>query len=205
MAGSIVPMVHGQKGENRTSLPLLLHLAGALLGGTALGILLGLLGALLPLSWLYWDRTYVVLMASGVLSCAFSMSEVGFFRIPYPNSKWQVPSSWRFRLPFRMTSFVYGLGLGFGVLTRSTVSTFCVTCLAIFLLGNHTFGGLCAAIFGLGRTLPLFMMRRAARDMEANLRISNLLHHWGPVVHLVNGVSLGVAGPYFLVVAWCHP
>ncbi|HWO02182.1 MAG TPA: sulfite exporter TauE/SafE family protein [Blastocatellia bacterium] len=99
----------------------------------------------------------------------------------------------------RITSLLYGLGLGFGLATRIPVGTFYVAATWAVLVGNPLLGALCLGVFGLGRALPLLVMSWALRGDQESFQTNQIIRNWEPAMHLINGLALGSVGSCLIV------
>lgn len=201
MAGTIIPIVHGERQRGRPPAALWLHTIGCLVGAISIGSLFGVLGSALPWQAAPGGRKFVVLAATGFVSLLYSVHEIRLVRLPAPQCQWQVPATWRSHLPLDLAALLYGLGLGIGLVTRIPVSTFYAAVLGVVLVGNPVLSALIMAAFGLGRALPLICMAWLLDSSETNFRLTEVLHRWKPVVHLLNGLALSCAGSCLMVAA----
>src|SRR5918992_1317510 len=90
--------------------------------------------------------------------------EAGLLRLPLPQSRRQVPESWRFELPLPVWATGYGAGLGAGFLTYQPVATFWVACAGALALARPLPAALCFALYGAGRAVTLVWPRRRSAD-----------------------------------------
>ncbi len=199
MVGTILPIVYGERQQGKQPVALRLHTIGYLLGAAGIGGLLGTLGAALPWQASHTSRGFVVLIVTGFVSLLYSAHELSLFRVPAPQCRWQVSAAWRSQLPSSLAALSYGLGLGFGLATRIPVSTYYPAAIWAVLVGNPVLGALGMAMFGLGRAIPLLFMAWLLDTNEEGFRLAEALQHWKPLVHFVNGLALGFAGPCLIV------
>ena len=171
-----------------------LYMAGCLLGGVGLGVLLGIFGGAIPWQSLPVHRTVAVLIVTGAVGLIYSVRELNLADIPAPQSRWQVPQSWFYLFPLKLSILFYGLGLGFGLATRIPISTFYVVVLWAMLTGNPLISAFGMATFGFGRALPLLWMGRLPGKNEEHFHLTEALFCWKPAVQLVNGLTLAVVG-----------
>src|SRR5215468_582714 len=128
MMDFITPVVHG--GRVRWRLALLAYGACAAISAAAFGALLGMGGRALR-QQLPSEHGAVALP---VIVLVAAIHELGIVRIPWPQRRWQVPSSWRFIAPRWIPSALYGLLLGPGILTYIPVATYyALVAMAIFI------------------------------------------------------------------------
>jgi hypothetical protein len=198
MVGTILPIVHGKQRQSKFAPALLFYTIGCLIGAGSLGLVLGVLGAALP--WQPWStgQGFYLLAVIGTISLVYSTHELGFIRVPAPQCRWQVPSSWRSVLPPDVAALFYGIGLGVGVTTRIPASTFYPIVIWALLINNPMLAMFGMSAFGLGRALPLICMACVSKNTEESFSLAEVLACWKPVVHLVNGVFLGFAGSFLL-------
>jgi hypothetical protein len=118
MVWTIAPAVSGV--ERRRVLAV--HVAGLLAGAITTCLVLVLVaGAVTVLdvgasAWLHGLSALVLL--------AWMIRAVTDRGLPYPRSTWQVPESWRARLPLKGTAVAYGYLLGLGPLTDVVLPTY---------------------------------------------------------------------------------
>lgn len=172
MLTSITPL--GERGRaSRWSVTTTAYVVGSVLGGTALGAVLGGAGSVLPL-----DRTPV---AGGALVLLAALATAGLVveLRGRPRLRWparQVDEDWLHRYRGWVYGLGYGLQLGVGVVTIITSATFFVLLALLILTGSAAGGALVGAVFGLTRALPVLGLRSvhsapalaaAARRVEA--------------------------------------
>ncbi|HET9213320.1 MAG TPA: hypothetical protein VFN93_01085 [Gaiellaceae bacterium] len=136
-----------------------LFAAAAVATAAALGLVLGLAGALLGA-----ERAVLAAAALALLAAA---REAGLLRVPLPQARRQVPERWRFELPLPVWATGYGAGLGAGVFTFQPVSTFWVACAGALALASPLTGALCLSLYGAGRAFMVVWPRRRADDPTA--------------------------------------
>lgn len=199
MVGTILPIGHGERQQGRFAISPWFHAFGAVGGAALLGSLLGALGAMLPLPILSTSRSVVMLVATGLVGLLYSLRELALAPVPAPQFQRQVPAKWRLLLRPQIAALLYGLGLGIGVATRITVTTFYIVAFWALLGGSPARGALTMAAFGLGRALPVVGLGRWLRTGAETLRFVQTANGWEAVVHLINGVVLGFASTYLLI------
>ena len=124
-----------------------------------LGLVLGLAGAGLG--------ARQALLAAAALALVGAARESGIVRFPLPQSRRQVPESWRFELPLPVWASGYGAGLGAGFFTFQPVSTFWVACAGALALARPLPAALCLSLYGAGRAAMVVWPRRRAGDPTA--------------------------------------
>lgn len=200
MVGTILPIVYGERQQDKHAVALWFHTAGYVTGAGTVGCLLGILGAALPLYRLHMDRGVVALLATGLVSVSYSLRELGLVQVPAPQFHRQVPEKWRFQFRPKLAALFYGLGLGVGLGTRIPVTTFYVVVLWAVLIGSPLLGALGLATFGFGRALPLLCMAPLLDSSDAAVRFESL-YRFKPVVRVLNGIALVFAGSCMLCAA----
>ena len=186
MLTSITPL--GERGRaSRYAVTATAYVVGSFLGGLALGLLSGGLGALLPLERPAVATAGVVLLV--VAAVLAMLVELG--RLPQPPTLHrQVDEDWL----HRYRGWVYGLGygaqLGFGLVTIVTSPVLYVALLLAVLTGSPVLGGVVGAAFGLVRALPVLGLRQVhtSAQLAAAARRTEEL---GPLAARVVAVALG--------------
>jgi hypothetical protein len=153
MLTSITPLGERSRG-NRYAVTLTAYVLGCLLGGATTGVVLGVLGSLLP--------TLPVLVLAAIACAAAAFADARGTTI----GRRQVDEDWL----TRYRGWVYGLGfgyqLGLGVVTVVT-SAATVAVLALALLTQSALGGLAVGlVFGGARAVPALLLGRARSHGE---------------------------------------
>jgi hypothetical protein len=163
MLETFTPAVCGSRKRQRTAT--VLFAVSAVAASATLGALLGLAGEALGASRL--------VLAAAALALLAAAREARLVRLPLPQVRRQVPEGWRFRLPLPLWASGYGAGLGAGVLTHQSVSTFWVACAGALALARPLPAALCLSLFGAGRAAMVVWPRRRRDDpTEAVERLS---------------------------------
>src|SRR5256885_4112844 len=147
MLSSITPF--GERGRhNRFAVTATAFVIGAISGGTALGVLAGLLGSWLPARSAGVDALLVVVIAlTGAVLDATRL----------PTIRRQVNEDWLGRYRGWVYGFGFGVQLGFGVLTIVTsAATYAAIAFAL-LSGSAAAGALIGFTFGFLRGLSLLL------------------------------------------------
>ena len=191
MVGTILPIGYGEREKGRAPLGPWLYAGAAIASGTAVGAVAGAVASSLP-----WHHTQplVPLLAIGLVALLYATSELRLLPVPRPQVRRQVRAEWRLSLPPRLTATLYGLELGTGVTTFVTVATFYVALLWSTLFGTVGTGALVMGAFGLGRALPVMVLSVRPRTAPETFRAVEPLTGWESVVHLANGLTLGIVG-----------
>lgn len=188
MVGTILPIVYRDRKAGRRSLIGWWHLIGGTLGGLLLGLAVGLVGeaagSSLQLPWA------AIVPVAGALA----LHELGFVKLSMPQAPWQVPAAWTSWRYLWLTSVAYGVGLGFGVLTRVPTYTFYALLVGVGLASDVLLAVTAGGAYGATRTSWVAWFARHL-DARKALREASGLMQLGPVIHLVSGLVLvAVAG-----------
>jgi Cytochrome C biogenesis protein transmembrane region len=168
MLGSITPL--GERGRgSRWWVTIVAYVMGSLLGGIAVGLVLGWLGARLPEAT---ASTRLVLLGS-IVAIGLAL-DLGVLGLRLPTVHRQVDEAWRTRYRGWVWGLGYGVELGVGVVTIVTTSTVYAAWAAAALSGGPIAGAAIGAAFGLSRALPVFSVARVRRPDQV-LRIDALL------------------------------
>ena len=183
MVETIAPVVHGDR-RSSYRIALALHALGSILAAACVGAVAGTFGMLLGAPW-SWG--WIAVAAAAVL---YAIREITGLRVPIPDRHQQVPLWWRSFYSARVSSLLYGFGLGIGYLTYLSFGTYVVVTAAALVTGNPLAGALISAPFGLGRALSVALANaRAGEDQPSGIdRIDDLAHTRWP--HVVNGLTL---------------
>jgi len=186
MVGTICPMVHGARTKYEGNKVLLMYSIGSLAGAALTGGAAGVCGALLFSRFGSYRPLASDLAA--FLCILYVLDELGFIRLPHPQSHKRVPASWRLGNHQRAAGS-YGLALGIGVGTPIPFSAFYIAVVWCVLIGNPVVSALAFLGFGFGRALPLGLLSRFETvDEAANLADSVC---WKlPLIHFLNECSL---------------
>jgi hypothetical protein len=192
MLGSITPL--GERGRgSRWWLTVSAYIAGSIIGGAAMGGLLGWLGTAVELSS---GLRLLLLGAGALLAIAFDL-QIGGLRLPTTHR--QVEEAWRTRYRGWVWGLAFGFQLALGVVTVVTSATVYLTWLAALLAGSVGGGLVIGFAFGLARALPVLSVGRVRTPAQV-LGIDRVLRRMaGPAqrLTLVAGgavAALAVAG-----------
>jgi sulfite exporter TauE/SafE len=200
MVGTILPIVYGERMQTPKIRPgaLVAYIAGTVIGGTALGIVISLIGLGLRLHKIWSGSTTAILLVGLSAHAFLAIRETGLVNVPLPQSHWQVRRTWVRDLHPKVAALLYGLILGFGIFTRIPTGVFYALLIWIAFRGDARFGALALSLVGLGRALPLMLLARATTNGEQMLRWSNVLHRWFPVVRFINALVLASAAGWIV-------
>ena len=197
MVGTITPVVNRGNKVKQIFLTIAPHLIGYLIGAMALGLLCGICGNLLFGWWGAFNRVSMVFPLVGLFGLAMALGEINLIRLPRPQCRWQVPARWRSDSYPGLTTLIYGIVLGFGLLNRITVNSFYVALLCTVLVGGPTWGMICLSLFGVGRILPILLI--SLMRQEAVFRLTPVIDSYKPVVHVVNSYVTGFLASMLLI------
>jgi hypothetical protein len=194
MMDFITPVVHGGRAGWR--LALIAYGACAAISAAALGALLGVGGRALrqqlPIEHGAAALPVIVLVAA--------VHELGVVRIPWPQRRWQVPSSWRFIAPRWIPSALYGLLLGPGILTYIPVATYYALVVMAIFISDPGCAAAVFVLFAVAQLVPLYLVGRGAETFDAAAaRITTWSGH-RLLLHRVNGALLAAVAVYLI---WC--
>lgn len=191
MAGTVgIPVVHGNRRSRRR---LYYHLGGLAVGGGTLGLLLGSVRAVVLGPARPWNRAPLAAGLAAALALAYSARQLGFWRVPMPQLKRQVPARWRMRTS-RHTAFLYGLGLGLGILTHITSPAIYVAIGWTIVAGEAIIGLIVFASYGVARGVPLAWLALRAANAEESALITAQLMPQQAVIRFIEGVFLAGVG-----------
>ena len=193
MVETIAPVVHGDR-RSSYRLSLLLHGVASALAAAAVGALAGAVGLLLGAPW-RWGWAVIA-----GLALLYTVREATGLRVPIPDRHQQVPLWWRSFYSPRVSSFLYGFGLGIGYLTYLSFGTYVVVSAAAFASGDPLVGAAISAPFGLGRALSVALANaRSSEDRPSGIDTVDALSgtRWPKLVNA--GALLVVAFVAFLL------
>lgn len=202
MVGTIVPVGNGQADIRRGCIVLMSYALGCLVGGLATGALLGLIAARVHE---IWPGAMVSSLLAGFLFLIGSARELGILKFPVPETGWQVPKVWSYKLGKSAGAFLYGIVLGSGFFTRVTSLGFYAVILWILLATQPWWvPSLIMTGFAIGRVLPLLPMWQLGADPHDDIfEHLNRLDPFRLAFQVVNGMLLAGLGA-FLVAATYH-
>ncbi|HSL10228.1 MAG TPA: MauE/DoxX family redox-associated membrane protein [Actinomycetota bacterium] len=131
-----------------------LHVIGAAVTAAAFGAALGALGSLLGAPWGRAGAVGVALVA-----VVYALAELPRVTVAVPQLQRQVPDWWRTYFGPSVASFLYGAGLGVGVLTYLAHGTLVVVAAAAVAIGDPALGAAIVGAFGLARGAAIVASR----------------------------------------------
>lgn len=198
MAGTIIPMVHGNDIRRHRWMPVLVHGAGLLLGSGALGLFLISLGAISGAGRFFGRWPMASSILAGACAAALSGRELGIISLALPESRWQVPRRWRLIHPLLICPLVYGIILGATVFTRVGTATVYWLIVFVAMLDNRLLALMIILCFGCGRCVVLVGLLAAATQHDPFKHIAGMCR-LQRTVRLINGVMLWCFGMWW----WC--
>lgn len=198
MVGTMLPIGYGESVRKGWSKTLLCYALGLLVASATFGALLGLVGMALSLQTRmgHWTVPTTVL---GAIAVAYGCSDAGLIRLPRPQPKWQVPSSWYRRFKPSTAGLFYGVGLGVGFATRQPAMTFYVLVVGALCLGRPWLSAIAFLLYGFGRLLPLLLIGIERGGDTAGLeQVITRVDAFTPLVRFMNGMALVCVGSFFI-------
>jgi hypothetical protein len=195
MVGTILPVVYGRQRIKRIPWLLVFYSAASVLGAGLLGSGLGFLGILMWRSSLTSFGEVLPLLGFGTL--VFGAAQLKIIPLKFPQRKKQVPHGWRCHRPTRMV-ISYGAVLGLGFATRIPVITIYAVGLFCFMRRDLLMAALVFALFGVGRSLPLWFLHKTLRACGFR-SLCRQLALWQEAIGTINGFALALCG--FLTIA----
>jgi hypothetical protein len=159
MVGQIGPLV--QVGRKKTALAL--HVLGGILGGLAIGIVLGFFGVLLRAAiGDTLDTIFVIVVPLALIYAA----SVDLGLLPLPALTWvrQTPGDWPCSMGHYPGIFGWGFDLGLGLTTRIPYQTLLVVPLSAFLVGDMAAAIAITTAYGAARALAVVAAVTSAND-----------------------------------------
>lgn len=201
MVGTIIPIGYGDTHRTqytRRPAVVLAHAAGTTGAAAAFGFAVGALGMLLKDGLALAGHEPLLVLVTGGLALLYGGHELKFFRLPAPQSGWQVPEKWRFDLSPGWSSFLYGAGLGPGVFTAIPFTTFYLVLAWVLIGASPALGAVCFAVYGAGRAAPVLLMFYLSGGSKEAFRLSREADLWQPAVHIFSGLALCGAGTFLI-------
>ena len=202
MVDTIIPIGNGdthQTHYKKRPIVVLAHAAGTITAAAAFGLAIGATGMLLKAQLILPRHEQLLVLIIGGLALLYAGHELKLFRLPAPQSGWQVPEKWKSDLSPGWSSFLYGVGLGPGLFTAIPFTTFYLVVAWVFVTASPWFGVLCFAMYGAGRAAPILLMFYLSGEKKEAFRLSREANMWQPVVHIFSGLALCVMGTCLIV------
>jgi cytochrome c biogenesis protein CcdA len=193
----MIPMVYGKDttNDNRPRI-LVIHTLSSVVGGASVGFCMGCLSTFVLRRTVLSIPFLAALVGIAALMCA--LREAGLVRLPLLESRWMVPRQWAVNKSNVGAASSYGFLLGMGLFTRLNACLYPVI-LWVVLQGRPTICVLVMAIFGLFRTLPIWIiyLTSQSRDGEYPRRCIYSLGQWQAAVRLFSAFGLAMIGNFF--------
>jgi sulfite exporter TauE/SafE len=195
MLSSITPL--GERGRNRTwGATAALYVTGSMLGGAALGGLLGGLGAAVARLWRPAPGWLALVVAA---ACLLAVA-VDLGGLPLPTIQRQVNEDWLGTYRGWVVGLGFGFQLGLGVVTIVTTAAVYLTWALALLSASVTPGLVIGATFGLIRALPVLALGGVTTPQRL-VRAHRLVSALAPAVRRGAIVAQGLAAIAVLAVA----
>jgi cytochrome c biogenesis protein CcdA len=165
MVGTIVPMVYGERQRRAYSFVAGVYTAGSIAGALVVGAAFILAGKALHSLGLAVPSESVAGIVGAALSVAV-LRELQMWSFPVSLCRWQVPRRWVVEYSPHTASFAYGAVLGFTLLTRLETAAFAALAFTLAIQPDVTAGLLLAAVYGLGRAVPVHAAAATTSDGE---------------------------------------
>lgn len=161
------------------------HVTGLGVGAIALTLLASAVGASLP------DLGATPATVVGALCLAVGIAGALGASLPVVSSPAQVPKAWSLTMSPLQHSFAYGVGLGFGVLTRIPSWSLHALLALLILVGDPRVALVAAPIYALGRALPV--IAAAGRDDPAPI-VVDAIERLRALAFRIDGLVLVLIG-----------
>ena len=198
MAGTMIPVVYGERTQSgKTWLLLITHTMASLAGGLIAGAALGWAGSLMQLSGN--DRMPMINLLLGSAALILAMHAAGLIRVPVPESRWQVPRKWLAAMGEVLGGGLFGICLGAGVVTRITTTLYVVLAWVV-VAGGVRWGAAVMAVYALSRTAPLWILHfLSGGNSGRRHRYARIAEHWGAATSLGSAAVLIIIGGFLVV------
>ncbi len=191
MLSSIHPL--GERARhNRWAITVSAFTLGAVVSGSAVGAVLGLIGSATAATL----SGTTLLAVTAIIALLAGILDLSKVRAPGPAR--QVNETWIGAYRGWVYGGAFGLELGLGLMTYVVTWGVYATYVAAYLTVSPMWGALIGAIFGLGRAVPLILagwVDRPSRLTTFNRRLAVA----GPVVRTVSAVSFSTLGATVLL------
>src|SRR5437867_1626443 len=187
MVSRIGPLV--EVGKRKTALAV--HVAGGLVGGASIGVLLGFAGLLLrAVLGDTLDTVFIVAVPAALLYGA--LVDLGLVPLQITSER-QTPGSWDCALGHYPGIFAWGFDLGLGVTTRIPYQSLLVLPCAALLSGNLAAALAIMAVYGASRALAVAAAISAAGSDYA-AACDAIQTRVQPLKRIVGATALVIAG-----------
>ena len=204
MVGTIIPIGNGDTHRTqyqKRQMVVVAHAAGTTSAAAAFGFIVGVTGMLLKRTNILFENEQLLILLTGGMALLYAGHEFKFFRLPAPQSGWQVPERWKSELSPLWLSFLYGAGLGPGLFTAIPFTTFYLAVIWVLVTASPWFGVLCFTMYGLGRAAPILLMFYLSGEKKEAFQLLRKTGVWKPVVHILSGLALCAMGSSLIAAA----
>lgn len=164
-----------------------IFVAGGALGGAATGIVLSSMGRI---GFVTGPMRRVAWLVLVVAALGYAFHECGFWQLPAPSLRRQVPRGWRTRFPLPVVALLYSADLGSGILTQITTASLYVLCIALVALGEPIKGILLMSCYGMVRALTTMAFSAGCDTMDAAISRSRAMIPWRPLLRPLSAIAL---------------
>jgi hypothetical protein len=159
MVGQIGPLVQ----VGRKNVALALHVAGGIVGGLTIGVLLGFAGVLLRSAiGDTLDTIFIVVVPAALVYAA--AVDLGLLRVRPITWTRQTPGHWPCSMGHYPGIFAWGFDLGLGITTRIPYQSLLVVPLSAFLVGDMATAVAITTAYGAARALAVVAAVSSAED-----------------------------------------
>lgn len=190
----VATTVAAVRGDPRSTGPALAswHLLGLAIGASLLPPALSLLGDAAG------ESVRTIAPAVGLACLAVGVAAALGASLPVLSSPAQVPKAWSTTMSAGQHSFAYGVGLGFGILTRVPTWSLHALLLLLVLVGDLRVALFAAALYAGGRSVPVVVALARGQETEPVVHAIERLH---AVAFRLDGLVLVLTGIVVLATA----
>lgn len=194
MVGTIAPVGYRDMpfGKLHWLLSALFYTLGATVGGGLTGASLAYLSGL-ALNPFILNESHIPSI-TGLLAVFYALHEMDIASLPHPQRRKQVPSKWRHRFHPYLTTCLYGLMLGTGLLTYIPTASYFILVFAAAVSGSPATGALILSVYGAARALLLWPSSLVVTNVERWDTLTSYVNLTKPIMRLVNGFGLALVG-----------
>lgn len=193
MVGTIAPVVY-RNSELDWRVAATIYTIGSIVGGSLVGVIIGLVASLLPRS-LYFDSIPLLI---GFAAFGYSLHEMHILALPHPQRRRQVSKDWRLRFHPYITAGLFGLLLGAGFTTFIPTASYYFIWLPAILYGSPVLAVILFGIYGASRASLLWPFCQWAASFELMRRLGRQIDLTKPIMRQVNGFALAMLAAYLI-------
>jgi hypothetical protein len=203
MVTTILPMVHGDRTNNKNMLLILpMHAVGSAMGSAVTGVFVGWMSTVATRYIRTPAHQHNLVLVCILMAGSLREAKVASFQLL--QSTWQVPRHWTRNGMTIWTSFRYGFCLGTGVMTRLT-SAFYILVLSLLLIPVSRIDSVVIMIaFGVSRAIPLWSLWRYYRNEGHFAELAVNVGRLGDVVGAYNAIVFASLAGMFIAKAFFH-